>query len=61
MALVTLQVSVIESSSCKTGRDAVTSITGITVVGKRIVKFAMHVITIALIHACDYYSIDPCM
>ena len=37
LALVTLQVSVVELPSCTTGGDAVSSISGITGVGKRIV------------------------
>ena len=37
LALVTLQVSVVELLSCTTDGDAVSSISGITGVGKRIV------------------------
>ena len=47
LALVTLQVSVVELPSCTTGRDAVSSISGITGVGKSIFMQLTSSVTIA--------------
>ena len=47
LALVTLQDSVIELPSCATGGDAVSSISGITGVGKKIFMQATSLVTIA--------------
>ena len=49
LALVTLQVSVVELPSCTTGRDAVSSISGITGVGKSICMQLTSSVTVATI------------